>query len=236
MQVTFAAPDDYIPNKLAMKLSRIEAASEKFRRLRRSLTLGMAGLILGMLFVPPAGASVIPSGATVDYHPVADTILDLTDVGAVEFRRVVIDAGITLRILLPADGAYAQIVAVDDIVLNGIVDAGSGSLDLAAGTRIVMGPGARLSGENISFQTGNLNLDGMIDIAMAPSSTFMTHEDFVTLSPSISLVTNNFLIYPDASITILAPAPVPEPATWLLLLTGLALLVQHDLRRNRRVR
>ena len=217
-----------------MELARIEAASEKFRLLRRNLTLCMAGLILGLLLAQPAGAGVIPSGATVDYHPVADTILDLTDAGAVEFRRVVIDAGITLRILLPADGAYAQILAVDDIVLNGIVDTGSGSLDLAAGNRIVMGPGARLSGENISFQAGNLNLDGTIDIAMAPSSTFMAYEDFATLSPSISLVTGNYLIPPGAIITNLAPASIPEPATWLLMLTGLVLLVQYVLRRNRR--
>ena len=147
---------------------------------------------------------------------------------------MVIDAGITLRILLPADGAYAQIIAVDDIVLNGVVDTGSGSLDLAAGNRIVMGPGARLSGENISFQAGNLRLDGIIDIAMAPSSTFMAYEDFVTLGPSIPLVTVNYQIPTDAIITNLAPASIPEPATWLLMLTGLGLFAHHELRRNRR--
>ena len=228
-----------------MELARIEAASEKFRLLRRNLTLCMAGLILGLFLAQPAGAGVIPSGATVDYHPVADTILDLTEVGAVEFRRVVIDAGITLRILLPADGAYAQILAVDDIVLNGIVDTGSGSLDLAAGNRIVMGPGARLSGENISFQAGNLNLGGIIDIAAVVPSTLLLSAPAGTLSvpgwnagiiysgSGLIVAANNPIVLSASTVT-LAPASIPEPATWLLMFTGLALLVQYDLRRNRR--
>lgn len=209
----------------------------------------MAGLILVLVFVQPAGASVIPTGTGNDYHPVTDSVLDLTGAGAAQFQRVVIDAGITLRVLAPTDGRHAQLVALDDMVLNGMIDVGSGSLDLVAGSSIVVGVGARLSSIILGLQVGNVNPGGVIDIAAGSSLLLQSGQNLapewntamfgwtsVAVPSETFPLTRPYLFYLGRDTLTRAPAPVPEPATWLLLLTGLALLVQHDLRRNRRVR
>ncbi|MDP2027807.1 PEP-CTERM sorting domain-containing protein [Sulfuriferula sp.] len=207
----------------------------------------MVGLLLGLCLAQPVGAGVIPVG---DYHPLADSVLDLTGAGAAQFQRVVIDAGITLRILTPADGRYAQLLATDDIVLNGVMDAGAGALNLVAGNRIVMGSGARLVAGNTALQAQSLNLGGAINTAADASLFLQSGVDIilglntymlgwtsvaVPLALETFAVTESYLIYPSPGTLTPTPAPVPEPATWLLLLTGLALLVQYDLRRDRRV-
>ena len=230
-----------------MLFELINTAAAKPPLLRRNPARCLAGLLLGLCLAQPAGAGVIPVG---DYHPLADSVLDLTGAGAAQFQRVVIDAGITLRVLTPADGRYAQLRVLDDMVLNGFIDAGAGSLNLIAGNRIIMGTGARLVAGNIALQGGNLNLGGAIDMAAGSLLLLQSGQNIssgwntamlgwtsvaVPLALETFAVTESYLIYPSPGTLTPAPAPIPEPATWLLLLTGLALLVQYDLRRDRRV-
>lgn len=200
----------------------------------------MAGLLLGLCLAQPAGAAVIPIA---DFHPLADSVLDLSGADIVQFQRVVIDAGITLRILTPADGRYAQLWATDDIVLNGVLDVGAGSLNLVAGNGIVMGSGARLTAGSVVLQAGSLNLG---DIAYTAGSATLSLLSGTPVWDGVStgvIFTQQavdevpFLPIADIHLFVpMVPMSIPEPATWLLLLTGLVLLVQHDLRRNRRVR
>jgi hypothetical protein len=208
----------------------------------------MAGLLLGLCLAQPAGADVIP---LVDYHPLTDSVLDLSGADTVQFNRVVIDAGITLRVLTPADGRYAQLWVLDDMVLNGFIDAGAGSLDLIAGNRIIMGTGARLVAGNIALQGGNLNLGGAIDIAAGSSLLLQSGQNIssgwntamlgwtsvaVPLALETFAVTESYLIYPSPGTLTPIPAPIPEPATWSLLLMGLALLMRPVTRFGRRRR
>ena len=229
-----------------MRLAKIKMSATQFRPLRGNPVHSMAGLLLGLCLAQPAGAGVIPLA---DFHPLVDSVLDLTGAGAVQFQRVVIDAGITLRILTPADGRYAQLWATDDIVLNGVMDAGAGALNLVAGNRIVMGGGARLVAGNAALQAQSMNLGGAINTA-ADASLFLQSGAVIisglntyTLdwgvmdlpTYTVSFEMGPYLIYQNPDAITLTPAPIPEPATWLLLLTGLALLVRDDVRRDRRV-
>ena len=221
-----------------MRLAKIKMSAIQFRPLRGNPARCMAGLLLGLCLAQPAGAGVIPLA---DFHPLVDSVLDLTGAGAVQFQRVVIDAGITLRILTPADGRYAQLWATDDIVLNGVMDAGAGALNLVARNGIVLGFGARLTAGSLALQTGSLNLGDIAYTAGGALSLLSSTPVWDGVSTGVILTSQAVDSVPNITLTdtqyhYIVLRSIPEPATGSLLLMGLALLAWSVARFGRQPR
>ena len=110
-------------------------------------------LSLVLLAAQPVAASIISNGSSGAFRPTSDFTLDLSGATLPQYSSVTIDAGIRLSILTPADGAFGNLLAANDIFIDGIIDAGSGSLGLLAGNQIILGSGSQLI-------AGSLNIAG----------------------------------------------------------------------------
>jgi hypothetical protein len=106
--------------------------------------LFIAVLMLTVFLDRSASATAILGDATLDYHPIGNAVLDLSVFDTAKYRRILIDGGTTLKLLTPTSGAPARLVAIEDIVLNGAIDAGIGALILQAGN-ISLANGVRVS-------------------------------------------------------------------------------------------
>lgn len=198
---------------------------------KRMAGVFIAAWMFGLFISQPVMAGImISDGSSGEFHPVTDTIIDLSGTDFPQFSSVLIDAGITLKVLLPEGGVFGRLLAMDDILLNGIVDAGSGALGMEAGRSIVMGSNARIIGGNIFLRAGDINLDGVIDAGW--SGTISSGNIDSGAGGSITLLSPrtvrpvagfNIPVNPGAGIIVLSPANVPEPGTLLLMLPGFAL-------------
>ena len=110
-------------------------------------------LSLVLLAAQPVAASIISDGSSGAFRPTSDFTLDLSGATLPQYSSVIIDAGIRLSILTPANGAFGNLLAANDIFIDGIIDAGSGSLGLLAGNQIILGSGSQLI-------AGSLNIAG----------------------------------------------------------------------------
>lgn len=207
-------------------------------------------LSLALLVAQPVAALVISDGSSGVFRPIADYTLDLSGAIVPQYSSIFIDAGIKLTILTPTGGAFGDLLAANDIFVNGIIDTGSGNLGLLAGNQIMLGVGSRIIGGSLNLFAGNLDLGG--DLRSPP----------VIGRPSAGLIGGDITILPGADLTIgagssntrndspvggnliLMPgqggltnlgagsgsgvtlSAVPEPSTILLLLPGLILLVR----------
>ena len=221
-----------------MRLAKIKMSATQFRPLRGNPARCMAGLLLGLCLAQPAGAGVIPLA---DFHPLVDSVLDLSGADKVQFQRVVIDAGITLRILTPADSRYTRLWATDNIVLNGVLDVGVGALNLVAGNGIVLGSGARLIAGSLALQTGSLNLGDIAYTAGGALSLLSSTPVWDGVSTGVILTSQAVDSVPNITLTdtqyhYIVLRSIPEPATGSLLLMGLALLAWSVARFGRQPR
>ena len=199
---------------------------------KRMAGVFIAAWMFGLFISQPVMAGImISDGSSGEFQPVTDTIIDLSGTDFPQFSRVLIGAGITLKVLLPEGGVFGRLLARDDILLNGIVDAGSGALGVESGRSIVMGSNARIIGGNIFLRAGDINLDGVIDAGW--SGTISSGNIDSGAGGSITLRSPrtvrpvagfNIPVNPGARIIVLFPANVPEPGTLLLMLPGLALI------------
>ena len=127
----------------------------------KHLSTALLTLSLAMFGVQPVMASVISDGSAGVFRPTTDFTLDLTGTTLPQFTSIFVDAGIRLTVLTPTNGVFGDLLAANDIFLNGIIDAGSGNLGLYAGNQIVLGTGSQLIagalnvfGGTLLFQTG----------------------------------------------------------------------------------
>lgn len=215
----------------------------------------LAALFTSAISSHTAMASYISDGSSGEFHPLFDTILDLSNpANFPQFSNVYIDAGIHITVRTP-DIGYGYLLSADGIYLNGFLDAGTGSLSLNAINSIVMGNGSQLIGGNLTLSVNNLALQGEIK---APGGTIqLTAGSSIAVSGTIDVTGGSRLTVPvvlqpkpiinwqifnldgsgsvnfsqggDISLT----APVPLPAASILLGSGLLGLLSFGTGRRR---
>lgn len=163
-----------------------------------------------------AMASYVSDGSSGEFHPLVDTTLDFSDLaGFPQFSNIYIDAGIRVTVLTPGTG-YGYLLSADGIYLNGILDAGTGSVSLNAINSIVMGVGSQLIGGSLELSANNLTLQG--EIKVVGDATVNSGGNLIDLNGGrISL-----------------SSPVPLPAASILLGSGLLGLLSLVAGRRRR--
>jgi hypothetical protein len=126
------------------------------------------------------------------------------------------------------------LLSADSIYLNGIFDAGSGSVSLNALNSIVMGSGAQLMGGNLVLSANNLTLDGTIRIAGGSALPVLIPDRLKPIYwQSFNLDgSGNVIISSRGDVSLLAP--VPLPAASILLGSGLLGLLSFGAGRRRR--
>ena len=200
-----------------------------------------------------AMASYASDGSSGIFHPLVDATLDLSDPAVFpQFSNIYIDAGIRITVLTPGTG-YGYLLSADGIYLNGILDAGTGSVSLNAINSIVMGSGSQLIGGSLALYSNNLTMQGEIK---APGGTIqLTAGSALTIDRTIDVTDRSALpalqpkpiinwktINLDGRATvdfsqggdISLVAPVPLPAASILLGSGLLGLLSLAAGRRRR--
>lgn len=181
-----------------------------------------------------AMASYVSDGSSGEFHPLSDATLDLSDPARIpQFSNIYIDAGIRVTVRTPGTG-YGYLLSADSVYLNGIFDAGSGSVSLNALNSIVMGSGAQLIGGNLVLSANNLTLDGTIRIAGGSALPVLIPDRLKPIYwQSFNLDgSGNVIISSRGDVSLLAP--VPLPAASILLGSGLLGLLSFGAGRRRR--
>lgn len=129
----------------------------------RAITLGL-GLGIGLLAAHAAFASVISNSSNGEFRPTSDFTLDLSGATLPQFSSIFIDAGIKLTLLTPTNGVFGDLLAANDIFVNGIIDAGNGNLNLLAGNQIVLGVGSQIFAGALNFGATTLEITGGLNL------------------------------------------------------------------------
>lgn len=171
-------------------------------------------LSLGFLAVNSAFAAVISNGSSGELRPTSDFTLDLSGSTVPQFSSIFIDAGIRLTILTPTGGIPADLLAANDIFVNGIIDAGNGNLNLRAGNQIVLGVSSQI-------------FAGSLDVVSSP--LLSPRRPLPRGNQSGGLIGGDVSISPGGDVSLRSGTRtprvvIPEPSSILLLLPGLGLL------------
>lgn len=199
-----------------------------------------------MFGIQPVVASVISDGSSGVFRPISDFTLDLSGLTVPQYSSIFIDAGIKLTILTPTGGVFGDLLAANDIFVDGIIDAGSGNLGLLAGNQIVLGVDSQIfaGSLNVFAQTlllaGNISVDGgTINIDTTPGSSTLPGSNSGGSTISVPGADPNRNSFPPGTVVLeggggsidfrsgsVRLTAVPEPSTILLLLPGLILLAR----------
>jgi hypothetical protein len=196
------------PGSHQIIISRCDTALSVYKYMGEAMKfLGttMLALSLALFAAQAAVAGVISDGSNGVFRPTADFTLDLSGSAFPQYSSIYIDAGIRLTVLTPTGGAFGDLLAADDIFVNGIIDAGAGNLGLLAGNQIVLGVDSQIF-------AGSLLLSALT----------------VDASGTITLVGGSGNSGPLNPLPRGPLSPIPEPSTLLLLLPGLALLARKS--------
>ena len=178
-------------------------------------------LSLGFLAANSTFAAVISNGSSGELRPTSDFTLDLSGSTVPQFSSVFVDTGIRLTILTPAGGSFGNLLAANDIFVNGIIDAGSGNLGFLAGNQIALGTGSQVIAGSLNLSALTISVLGTIpvsaDVNVNPGTGLPGGIGGQPINPRPTGPVVPFP--PSGPIT-----PVPAPSTFLLLLPGLALL------------
>ena len=149
-----------------------------------------------------AMASYVSDGSSGIFHPLVNATLDLSNpAGFPQFSNIYIDSGIHIKVLTPGTG-YGYFLSADGIYLNGILNAGTGSVSLNAINSIVMGSGSQLIGGSLALSANDLNLQGEIK---APGGTIqLTAGSSLTIDGTIDVTGGSALPVP----VVLQPRPI----------------------------
>ncbi|MBI5752948.1 MAG: hypothetical protein HZA59_12535 [Hydrogenophilales bacterium] len=188
----------------------------------------LLALSLVLIGAQPVAASVISDGSSGVFRPISDFTLDLSGFTVPQYSSIYIDAGIKLAILTPTSGAFGDLLAANDIFVDGIIDAGSGSLGLMAGNQIELRAGSQIIAGSLNLFAGSLNLSGDLILRSSP---FFDHPGGGLKSGDISLAPGGDLTLRAGPSGGLRLNTVPVPSTILLLLPGLILLARGSWRR-----
>ena len=188
----------------------------------------IAVLMLTVFLDRSASASAILGDATLDDHPIGNAVLDLSVFDTAQYRRILIDGGTTLKLLTPTSGAPARLVAIEDIVLNGAIDAGIGALILQAGN-ISLANGVRVSAGSILLESGQAYNEFLAVGSRQDSfEAIWWYSGFILTQVAVlPEIPATAAIYEAVSVEFQPPATVPEPATDLLMFAGLLMLLWH---------
>ena len=208
-------------------------------------------LSLTALLAHPVAATVISDGSSGVFRPISNFTLDLSSLAAPQYSSIYIDAGITLTVLAPTGGIFAELLAANDIFINGIIDAGSGNLGLLAGNQIMLGVGSQIIAGSLNVIGGNLNntratLPGGVVITIPggdvsigrvpPSGVVEGIGGTISIVPGSEVIIATGSTLPSGGQSaggqqgIGAAATIPEPSSLLLLLPGLILLARGSRR------
>ncbi|OFZ69408.1 MAG: hypothetical protein A2Z01_07780 [Betaproteobacteria bacterium RBG_16_58_11] len=208
-------------------------------------------LSLVLFAAQPVAALVISDGSSGVFRPISDFTLDLSGLTVPQYSSIYIDAGIKLTILTPTGGAFGDLLAANDIFVNGIIDAGSGSLGLLAGNQIVLRAGSQIiaGSLNVFAQTlllaGTISADGgTINIDTTSGSSTLPGSNTGGSTISVPGADPNRNSFPPGTVVLeggggsidlrsgnVRLSAVPEPSTILLLLPGLVLLARGPWRK-----
>lgn len=218
----------------------------------KHLSTALLTLSLAMFGVQSVMASVISDGSAGVFRPTTDFTLDLTGTTLPQFTSIFVDAGIRLTVLTPTNGVFGDLLAANDIFLNGIIDAGSGNLGLYAGNQIVLGAGSQLIagalnvfGGTLLLQNGTINTSlpsfrlpggtvqsggtisivgsGSINVSSPPPSASIISG--IQDGDTVSLGGGLGLGGIELRIAPITLTSIPEPSTILLLLPGVIILL-----------
>lgn len=171
----------------------------------RSILLALSLALLG---AQPVAASVISDGSSGVFRPISDFTLDLSGLTVPQYSSIYIDAGIKLTILTPTGGAFGDLLAANDIFVNGIIDAGRGSLGLLAGNQIMLGVGSQVFGGSLNIVAPTIMLSGMLLLPGGHISVIGGDGDLkippVFDRPGAGLISGDITILPGTDLTLRA--------------------------------
>jgi len=153
-----------------------------------------------MVSAQPVSAALISDGSSGIFRPIHDFTLDLSSLAAPQYSSIYVDAGIKLTVLTPTGGAFGDLLAANDIFINGIIDAGAGNLGLLAGNQIMMGVGSQVIAGSLYLRAGNLDLSGALVLKSAPTFDRLGR----------GLISGDITILPGADLTLSADATIPR--------------------------
>lgn len=150
----------------------------------------------------PLPTYIVSDGLNGIFHATSDITLDLSGATVPQYSSVVIDPGITLTVLTPGGGVFADLLSAQDILVYGIINAGSGALSLTAGNQIVSGVDSEIIAGSLSLTSRQSTLNG----GLALSDSIILHGIDAGLIPG-------------------RIALVPEPNTFLLIFLPVLILL-----------
>jgi len=184
----------------------------------KHLSTALLALSLAMFGVQPVMASVISDGSAGVFRPTTDFTLDLTGTTLPQFTSIFVDAGVRLTVLTPTNGVFGDLLAANDIFVNGVIDAGSGNLGLYAGNQIVLGTGSQLIAGSLFLSAFTIDILGTVTVVGGSGLPG-------TIPGGLSGPVNRAPFNPNPRGPLTS---VPEPSTIMLLLPGLALLARKS--------
>ncbi len=171
----------------------------------------LLALSLVLFAAQPVAALVISDGSSGVFRPISDFTLDLSGLTVPQYSSIYIDAGIKLTILTPTGGAFGDLLAANDIFVNGIIDAGSGSLGLLAGNQIMLGAGSQVFGGSLNIVAPTIMLSGVLSLPGGHISVIGGDGDLksppVFDRPGAGLISGDVTILPGVDLTLRADPP-----------------------------
>lgn len=94
---------------------------------------------LSVIFPTPGNADMVSDGSDGPFHPLQNTVIDLTGQNVFNFTTITIPEGVKVSFINTIESVPVYFLATDDIVIDGI-------LDVSGGPSLAAGPGGYVGG------------------------------------------------------------------------------------------